>query len=201
MKSITLVLLSTACLGVGDQDDFRGAGANVPPSLECIIRSEKKCQLGSAPRVRVRIVNRTGREIVLVGSLDASDKQFRYPYCYYEVIGPDGKNAVKPAGVGCGNHNKLRSADFVKVAQRGEFDPYQKIDRFGFFSAHQLHPSTFDVPGKYRIRFIYCTTEKDIRKWEGKPDDELVKLFSQVPKITMKSNGIVVEVVDEGKEK
>jgi hypothetical protein len=148
----------------------------------------------------VEITNLTGEDVYLVGSLDASDCKWRYPYCYFEVIGPDGKSTVQ--GIGrCGNMNPLREEDFIKVQRGGKFDPYQQ--GYGSFSAYQLSPRSFPVAGKYRIRFVYSTESGQIMDWLG--DDVAVGeqratkrfggLFKQVPKAKVTSNEINVSVV------
>ena len=173
--------------------------------LSCSIASEKPVYaLGEVPKIRVRIKNLTGKDIYLVGSLDASDCKWRYPHCYYEVTGPNGKPAT--TGIGrCGNMNALRERDFVKVPNGKEFDPYQRLDGYGFFSAHQLSKRTFRVPGKYRIRFVYSTASSDIgawlgdgrRAWKNKgADNKLATLFARVPKTTIRSNTIAVEITE-----
>jgi hypothetical protein len=173
-----------------------GAPAPAPKALlASTIQANATCPLGQAPQVRVTIHNRTHGDVYLVGSLDASDCKWRYPHAYFEVIGPDGKSAVQ--GIGrCGLMNPLREKDFVKVPPRGRFDPYRRVDDFGFFGAHQLRAETFAVPGTYRIRFVYSTAEADIRKWvsHGR-DPRLVWLFARVPRTTVTSNEIVVEVL------
>ena len=45
--------------------------------LRCTIRGEATCELGKAPKVTVAITNLTEKDIYLVGSLDASDYEWR----------------------------------------------------------------------------------------------------------------------------
>lgn len=175
----------------------REAPSPEPPddSLTCTIRADPTCEPGKAPAVSVEIVNHRKRDVYLVGSLDASDCRWRYPHCYFEVIGPAGKAA---GGIGrCGNMNRLREKDFVKVAPGGKFSPYQKVDDHGFFPAHQLSAGTFAAEGKYRIRFFYSTDKADIKYWlgDGATSENLERLFKQVPKLTLRSNEITVTVV------
>src|SRR5262249_2910036 len=152
-------------------------------------------------RVKVEIINRTKGEIYLAGSLDASDCAWRYPHCYFEITGPDGRPAAKPIGR-CGNMNALRQHDFARVPSGGKFNPYQHTDDPGFFFAHQLRPENFQAPGDYRIRFVYSTDKTDIRYWlgdgrwmsDGPAKEKLQKLLDRVPKGTVKSNEIVVSV-------
>lgn len=174
--------------------------SSVPKSeIGCIIRAEPTCKLGESPKVTVELINRGNQAIYLVGSLDASDSKWRYPHCYFEVIGPDGASAVKQYGR-CGNMNTLRKEDFFKIPAGGTFDPYQKVDFQGFFSAYQLDSGNFNKPGEYRIRFFYSTNNPDIGEWGGDggervgSDPEIMRMFRLVPKVEVRSEEVRVVV-------
>jgi hypothetical protein len=172
-----------------------------PTPLSAHLTADAFVPLGKAPAVKVTIKNLSGREALLVGSLDASDCKWRYPHCWFEIIGPDGKSSVK--GIGrCGNTNPLREKDFVKVKAGGTFDPYMRVDDGGFFSAHQIRPENFPAPGTYRIRFHYSTAEKAPARWNGKLSGAMPpavpKLLERVPKATIQSNEVKVRVVKPG---
>src|SRR5262249_45802626 len=150
-----LGLLGSGCEGKLPEPAVAGASSAVtaapfqePPlqakPLSCTIHADRTCELGKAPNVKVAITNQTNADIYLVGSLDASDCKWRYPYCSFEVIGPNGNSAVQGI-MRCGNMNTLREQDFVKVKPGAPFDPYQRADDYGFFSAHQLDPSNFST--------------------------------------------------------
>lgn len=170
----------------------------------CIIRGEPTCELGKAPKIAVALTNQTDADIYLVGSLDASDCRWRYPHCYFEVIGPDGKPVERGLGR-CGNMNTLRVKDFVMLPPGESFDPYRRVDDGGFFSAHQLEAHTFGVAGAYRIRFVYSTKGDDIGEWSGDgkrsvaSNAEIVELFKQVPKIEVRSDEFMLTVIAAGK--
>jgi hypothetical protein len=185
-------------------------GPKAPP-LACTIRSGATCELGKVPIISVEITNWTGADIYLVGSLDGSDLRWRYPFCYFEVIGPDGKSVQERVGR-CGNMNALREKDFVKVPPGGKFNPYQKIDDSGFFPSSQLTPAMFRGEGEYRIRFIYSTGKAEPKYWladahgnsaamlrTGGSTENLVKLLALVPKTTVSSNEITIKVVNAKK--
>src|SRR3990170_1522626 len=106
MRSVWLVtaLLPMLVLGCAESapeqaHESTAAAAPVPnaaPQREpvgCTIKGEPTCELGKAPKIAVALTNQTDADIYLVGSLDASDCKWRYPYCYFEVTGPDGKPA------------------------------------------------------------------------------------------------------------
>ena len=165
------------------------------PPLTCTLSGPATFPLGSTPSFRVTIRNQTGHDILLVGSLDASDVRWRYPHCYFEVSGPDGKPAVASPGR-CGVMNALRVKDFVAVAKGDSFDPY--TPDHGFFSNYQLTALTFRHPGTYRMRFVYSTESTDLRSWQGGDSDALRSLLAQVPKTTVVSNEVTIEIVTPG---
>jgi hypothetical protein len=184
---LAFALFFVGWVGASAQSQERTRGGTESP-IVCSIRSAPTIEQGQTPKIAVEIVNRSNRAVYLVGSLDASESAWRYPYCFFQVVGPDGKPAVKPTGR-CGNMNALREEDFVSVRPRAVFDPYQHIDRFGFFPPAAISPSTFEKVGEYRIRFHYSTEQTDIKQWlgDGRPNERLVKLLGQVPKVTIKS--------------
>jgi hypothetical protein len=201
---LALSLFVGSCGAIARSDERPAAKA---PPLACTIRCEPTCELGRAPAISVEIANWTDGEIHLVGSLDASDRKWRYPFCYFEVIGPDGK-PVQQRLARCGNMNAIREKDFVKVPRGGKFDPYQKIDEGGFFGTSLITPATFATEGEYRIRFIYSTERAEPRFWLGDANgdvgemlntggtkEKVVTLLADVPKTTVSSNEITVRVI------
>jgi len=208
LLTATLALLATGC---GDSTPGRVTVAAVVAidaakrgPVGCAIKGDPTCEVGKAPRITVSLTNLTDADIYLVGSLDASDCKRRYPHCFFEVTGPDGKPAVQKIAR-CAFMNMLRAKDFIKVAPGEAFDPFQSIDDHGFFSAYQLDERHFRAPGVYRIRFVYSTKEADINAWAGDgaekvaADDELVGKFKQVPKVEVRSDEFTLTVVAPGK--
>jgi hypothetical protein len=168
----------------------------VPKSekLGCVLTVEPISQVYRIPEITVALTNLTGADIYLVGSLDASDLRFRYPHCYFEVIGPDGKPASDDLSL-CPNVNPLEQRDFVRVPPGGTFDPYHHGAGYLSFTARQISPYTFRAPGKYRIRFFYSTASEDIAEWAGDGRQKLTELLRLVPKVEVASNEVVVDVV------
>lgn len=218
MRSVWLVtgLLPMFVVGCTEPAPEPVAASNAPaaapvpepaPKREpvgCTIKGDPTCELGKAPKITVALINQSDADIYLVGSLDASDCKWRYPHCYFEVTGPEGKPAGR--GIGrCGNMNTLRAKDFAKVPPGGAFDPYLHIDGYGYFSAHQLDSHNFREPGVYRIRFVYSAKSDDIGAWGGDggravaANDELVGMFKQVPKVEARSDEFTLTVVAPGK--
>lgn len=164
--------------------------------LIATLKADATCVAGKAPNVRVTIRNNLGRDVLLVGSLDASDCKRRYPHCYFEVIRPDG-TSVPLSVPRCGNKNPLRDRDFVAVPRNGTFDPYAQIDQYGFFGAHQLSSGNFTTPGTYRLRFFYSTEAKEMKGWCGDGDlsANLIAKLKRVPRVTLRSNEVTIRVV------
>ncbi|MBC8290196.1 MAG: hypothetical protein H8E37_07750 [Planctomycetes bacterium] len=158
-----------------------------------ISAKETNYVVGESPEIEVRLHNKTEQAVTLVGSLDASDMGWRYPYCIFDIKGPPGH--LGP-GIGrCGNTNPLRKKDFVKVAAGEKFDPFMRIDDYGFFDSSGLDFTRFQVPGKYKVTFKYSTKSSNLQKWVGleappAKDSEVARLFGQVPKFETKSNTI-----------
>ena len=181
--------------------------------LTCTIRcAEPIIVLGKTPTITVTITNRTKQDVVLVGSLDGSDGR-RFPYCQFDVQNADGTSAMKPTKGLCGYKNMLRKQDFVTVPAEMDFDPFKKIDSYGFFGPSGLNTNTFDKLGTYRITFFYSTKNDDILAWAGNDsrsdanilasdgkhpvttDAALLALFKQVPKLELTSNTLTITVV------
>ncbi|HOX08758.1 MAG TPA: hypothetical protein PK280_20350 [Planctomycetota bacterium] len=118
----------------------------------------------------------------------------RYPHCYFEITDPDGQDG-QVLEVRCGNKNRLRVADLVPVPAGGKFDPYARGLEGGLY---RFSDETFRKPGRYRLRFVYST---DGTNWDGdlgeKPTQEealeIARRLKLVPKVTIKSNDLVIE--------
>lgn len=217
MRILWMVTVSVSTLILGCEEKASGP-IPAPPAtaapvtkaaskrgpLGCTIKGEPTCQVGEAPKIQIALINQTGADIYLVGSLDGSDRRWRFPLCYFEIAGPDGK-PVGLSGSRCGNMNGLGAEDFVKVPPGESFDPYQHTDGHGFFSAEQLEPENFRQPGVYRIRFIYSAKSDDLGAWgrgggeSSEVNTEIVKMFQLVPKVEVRSDEFALTVVAPGK--
>lgn len=163
-----------------------------PLPLTCVIEPLRtEYVVGDVPSISVRLKNESEKSLVLVGSLDASDLRWRYPYCYYDIQGPP---KAEPHGMPrCGMTNPMRAKDFVTVEPGKEFDPNASIDDYGFFATN-FNWRSFSVPGTYKLTYVYSTASHDPGHWVGDgKSDELRKLFDQVPKGRVRSNTIEIE--------
>src|SRR5204863_8940841 len=124
----SLLVMCNGCTCT-NREEHRPAEAN-EALISCTIRADPVCKLGESPTISVEIKNGSDDEIYLVRALDASDYTWRFPYCYFEVLRPDGRRV--PADTArCGSVDGLEMGDFVKVAARGRFDPHQREDDSG----------------------------------------------------------------------
>jgi hypothetical protein len=180
----------------------------------CSLASDRATyKVGEAPQFTIRIRNGTDSTVQLVKMLDASDMQWRYPYSYYEVSRIPSRQQVK-AGAGiirCGNVDGISPTDFVAVAPGKEFSPYENQSAV-YTNLWVPGAGHFSKKGRYRIVYHYATDELDFRKWLGdmawswfdpktgqiNPShqaqyQQLMTLFSKVPKVNLVSNELTVE--------
>jgi len=169
--------------------------------IKCILTSDKDVyKIGEIPKLTVKIYNETKNDIYLIGSLDGSDVNWRFPHCYYSINRP---KPNKTEFQRCGNMNILRIEDF-KVVKAGQvFNPYENIDNSGFFMDYNTtNKETFENPGIYKIRFHYSTNSQDINDFLGdkffrinySDSLKLDSLFKLVPRIEITSNEITIRI-------
>lgn len=165
----------------------------------CSISAENTVvRQGEVPKVKVRIGNHLGRDVVLVGSLDGSSYGMRYPKCGFELMDAQGKPLKISPESRCGNVNELRSEDFVTVPSGKEFDPYESR----FFGSWQSQQLSQLPPGTYHIRFYYQTSIKGVHQYFGdermlaepKISPAIQKLYEMVPGLDLKSNTLKITI-------
>jgi hypothetical protein len=193
MKSIVLTLLCAFVL--------HGAIA-ADAAFECVIASDRTTYtVGEVPIITFRITNKSAKDVMLVGSLDGSTTDRRFPKCQFEILDAAGKPVTLPLTV-CGNMNVLRTEDFVAVPAGGTFDPFGK----GFFPPRLLSRFPVTVPGDYTLRFSYSTSDRvqDYFGDEGRSGQttaapEIQRLFERVPKVDLKSNELKLKFIAKPK--
>ena len=190
MKTGILSILILTLFGLTNEKTDNSKG------FECsIVATKSTYDIGETPEITVAIKNNSGKAIYLIGSLDASEEQWRSPYCYFNIEKP--KNDSLPITGRCGNMNSLRKEDF-KLVKSGEiFNPYQSIDGYGFFGSYEIgRKENFQNPGKYKITFHYSTksTKLDDYLGDGSENAELRELFNKMPNIELTSNTIEIEI-------
>lgn len=170
--------------------------------FRCTLTSDRETYaVGEKLDLAVRLYNETAETLPLIGSLDASDAEWRYPYCAFTVT-RDGEPFAPDLGGRCGNMNDLRAEDVVEVAPGAAFDPYERLDSYGFFE-HWLFYTALEEPGEYRITFHYSTDTEGEEGFMGdlgwqtedpKLPAELSALVRRVPRFSISSNEVVVRV-------
>jgi hypothetical protein len=161
--------------------------------FECVLSSDRETyEVGQQPIFTVLITNKTSKETYLIGSLDGSTSDRRFPKCSFEVIDSDGKPVERAPELMCGNMNALRTEDFVAIAPGKSFDPFGKE----FFTPYQFHAFPVQQPGIYTVRFSYSTISNQLSDYFGGPivggvkaaKLELQQLFNRIAHIQLKSN-------------
>lgn len=166
--------------------------------ITCVLSSDKQVyKKGELPVFTVSIRNNSKKDIYLIGALDGSDMQWRYPHCYYTIEGPANE---KPKLSRCGVMNPVRLEDFILVKAGELFSPYETSS--GFFPDHNItQKETFARPGSYKISFHYSTQSGELAEYRGTPvhkskeDSAIINnLFSQTPRLSLQSNMVSIIV-------
>jgi len=169
--------------------------------LSCVLTSDKHVyKVGELPKFAVEISNSSKDDIYLIGSLDGSDVEWRFPHCYYSIERPK-PDTTRLAR--CRTLNPLRVADFKLVKAGGKFNPYESIDAYSFFGDYTtLNKETFKNPGIYKLKFHYSTNSPNIsdfleEKSLHRDRSDSIKInafFKKVPKVEITSNEIEIRV-------
>lgn len=178
----------------------------VSSDFECVLTASKQMySLGEVPELQVAIVNNSGEDVYLIGSLDGSEEKWRMPFCYYTIEKPQ-VDSLDWFGR-CGMMNNLKVEDFVQVPSGGSFNPLSKGNGYNFYDSFELRRvENFRNTGTYKITFHYSTNSDNIKDYLGlglgekaeglKSLKTLNKLLMQVPKIELQSNTVEIEVVE-----
>lgn len=147
-------------------------------SLTCILKAKKRIyKIGENPEFQIEIVNKTDSSFNLVGSLDGSGIGIRLPICMF-FVKHQMFGKLDRRGFICGNVNSIREVEFKKVQPHNSFDPYQKIDDYGYFSSYNMSWEQFLVPGIYNVKFLYSTMNKNsYLNWSIEKDTSLTNWY------------------------
>lgn len=140
--------------------------------IVCILKANKrKYKIGEKPDIEVQIINKTDSTITLIGSLDGSSEGVRTPLSQFTVrhqmFGEKERSYSR-----CFRTNPIRLLDYKEVKSGEIFNPYEKIDDYGFFPDYLLYGTTFQLPGVYTITYQYSTNPADIHSF-FENDDEI----------------------------
>jgi len=169
--------------------------------FECKISAEKQTiPIGETPDIKVEIKYLGNEDVYLIGALDASGIKMRFPHCYFTIEKPTPDTVSNVSR--CMNMNTLRLEDFIKLRHNSSFDPYMKIDDYGFFSSYEIsRKENFRIPGTYKIKFHYSTRSDNFEDYFGEDFNnidkkELLELYAKVPNIELASNVLEITVVE-----
>ena len=206
MKTILIFLISNLFLGFYIRQDDTVTSITDDTSVtvsdtyfECILTVNKiVLRAGEMPEFKVEIKNLSSKEVYLIGSLEGSEQKFRLPYCYFTIEKPFEDPVRRVAR--CGNLLFLRVEDFKLVKPNEIFDPYSKIDEYGYYRSSEINlKENFRKPGKYKIQFHYSTKANNLNGFNiynrRANFDQLKDLLDKVPKIELSSNVIELEIV------
>jgi hypothetical protein len=182
MKSVVLTFLLSIVLHWAVAADT---------AFDCVIAADRTTYaVGEVPNITFRITNKSTKGVLLVGSLDGSTTNRRFPKCQFEILDAAGTPVNLPL-VGCVNMNPLKTTDFVAVPAGATFNPFGK----DFFGPYQFVRFPVTVPGDYTLRFSYSTSDRiqdyfGDERMSGKTTaaQEIQRLFERVPKLDLKSN-------------
>ncbi|MDQ3112456.1 MAG: hypothetical protein M3R17_21445 [Bacteroidota bacterium] len=195
-----------------NKDYFSGQMGNI----SCTLTADKHVySLEEAPELSVTIKNNSDSVVQFVKALDGSGSRLRFPHAYFKIEMPSDPSYQITTFIQRPDYDAISSDDFVEVRQGETFDPYKS--QSGVYSDRPVYDSgNFTKPGTYLITFYYITDEPDFKKWLGnssqvksrwfdnssgnikaekqKEYDELLDLFSKVPKVILMSDEVKIEI-------
>lgn len=192
--SLTTVLL-ISCDSKSQPSEPYAAGLPDEDIVCTIKQSADTISLDEPLNIEIKFENKTNEDVYLTYILDGSWWQFRYPYCYFEIISEAG-DTIEAGGRMCGVTNPLDVSNFKLVKAGETFIQSQSGSILGFYRIN------ITTPGKYSFRYCYDTRSKDFDAWspfapEKSTDiDEMKRLIGLVPKKLIKSNKIDIVITE-----
>jgi len=214
MKRIFIIILLLAipiiCFA---QDAITKASPEQP--LQLSISSDKQVyRTGEAIIINVEMKNNSEEDILIVLPSDGSEARFRYPHCYFEVKNSKGElMGLRPR---CGVTDPLTVDAFYKLKSNEAMQLHQP-----WLDAYRLD-SFMNIPvGNYSIVCYYSTDTENEGRWHGKYSDDsweedrksnefwvkrkeeidkISRLLKDVPRLTLTSNTITIELKDKNKD-
>jgi hypothetical protein len=178
----------------------QGAGGGGQGSaVVLLLRGPEGTQPPGQPiAVQVEIRNEGAEDVWMVGVLDGSEGGVRYPR-YRPSVTRDGDVVASPPPPEDPLVGPLRTGDFRRLGPDEAFDPTRREA-----GAAYLPLSTFATfrpvePGIYRYSLVLSTESSQDEDWLGRfgqeeNRSEVLELVSQVPRLTVNSNTLEVEV-------
>lgn len=144
-------------------------------------------------KIEARIINKSGRDIFLIGNVDGAESKYRYPHIYFLFIGTKG-DTLNSNFDACSNIDELKSKNFVMVKNDSVFNPFDQLAEHGYWPQEYFNVRDA-VKGKYKVQLIYSTNCPDKSKWKNFRNlhtsmPEVDSLIDLVPKIELESNSL-----------
>ncbi len=152
-------------------------------------------------RVDVELSNVGDEDVWAVGVVDGSEAGVRYPRWRPAVL-HNGRAVATPPAPEEAMTGPLRAVDFRRLAPGEAFDPtareagaaYLPLLTFATFAPQQ--------PGAYTLTLELSTESERPDEWLGRwgqarEPDRVLELVKQVPRMTIRSNDLVVEVAEQ----
>lgn len=155
-------------------------------------------------KIDARIVNKSGKDVYLIGNVDGALSSYRYPHIYFIFIDSKGDTLKSNFGA-CSNIDELQVKNFQLIKKDSVFDPFNNLIKFGYWGQSYFSAEN-DVKGKFKVQLIYSTNCTDKDKWKNwrnlkKPMVTVDSLINLVPKIELKSNWIDITLNVPGYDK
>lgn len=163
--------------------------------LKCEITPRKeRFVVGDRPVFNVNVYNVSRKMFYLVGAIDGSARQARFPHVTLTIEGPDG-GFVKPRLMWCGNINQLRLKDFTHIPPWGTFEPISPP----YWAPTDATHGRFAKPGRYTVRFRYSSDAIDYADWVGRLNSHapqsVIETLKKVPRVEIVCS-ITIEVYE-----
>jgi hypothetical protein len=175
-----------------------GGGRREPPVVLLLRGPEGPCFVGQPVAVRIEIRNDGAEDLWMVGVVDGSEEGVRYPH-YRPAVTRDGDVVGKPPPPEDPLVGPLRTTDFRCLGPGEAFDPtrpeagaaYMPLSTFATFRPAE--------PGIYRYTLVLSTESSQPEEWLGRFGQEaersaVLELVARVPRLTVTSNALEVEV-------
>lgn len=176
--------------------------------------------VGETPKIKIVFKNNTEKPIYLIKSLDASSYKWRYPYTFYTIEKLNDKNYKKKELSRCGNLSGIDISDFVEIKGNDKLDRRvvsdYAINNSNNFKDKGKYKITFHYSTKsedladymgedmslyvYDLKFIEGDSQNPSKLLNVVRDEykdmvnKIEQLFSNVPKVEITSNSLIVEV-------
>lgn len=180
---------------VTNNDPTRAFAAGVPSALAVSLRVDAGGFVaGELVAVTVEVRNVSRVPVRVVGVLDGSEVGARYPHYTPSIKGP---GYQPPALERPGFTSPLRPQDFRLLDPSEGFDPTARLGGAAYLPLVAFAVFRPRLAGRFELRLTLSTSSADDSEWLGTlpyKQDEALALVAQVPRVTVESNLLVLDV-------